>query len=236
MNPVPLGTGRGGYLKKPAPLPSLSETDYCPLYIYLHDTFFTLCLLLLPIVLLLVRRSSAKEVPPGSLGLPIIGQSISFLRAKRSNTAEECLQERVRKYGPVSKLSLFGKPAVFIYGQAANKLIFASDGSAISNQQARSNQMILGDRNLLELSGEDHKRVRNALSSFLKPESLKQYVGKMDAEVRKHLEMHWQGKQNVTVHAIYQTLPSTLQEYSLAVVLLHKYYYGIFRNLTCTYG
>ena len=74
--------------------------------------------------------------------------------------------------------------------------------------------MILGDRNLLELSGEDHKCVRDALSSFLKPESLKQYVGKMDVEVRKHLEMHWQGKQNVTVHAIYQTLPSTLQEYS----------------------
>ena len=196
-------------------------------------TFFTLCLLLLPIVLLLVRRSSAKGVPPGSPGLPIIRQSISFLRAMRSNTAEECLQERVRKYGPVSKLSLFGKPAVFIYGQAANKLKFASDGSAISNQQARSNQMILGDRNLLELSGEDHKRVRNALSSFLKPESLKQYVGKMDAEVRKHLEMHWQGKQNVTVHAIYQTLPSTLQEYSKAVVFLPKYYYGIYRNLTC---
>jgi cytochrome P450 len=47
----------------------------------------------------------------------------------------------------------------------------------------------------MELSGEDHKRVRGALVSFLKPESLKQYVGKMDEEVKKHLEMHWQGKQ-----------------------------------------
>lgn len=59
--------------------------------------------------------------------------------------------------------------------------------------------MILGERNLTELSGEDHKRVRGALVSFLKPESLRQYVGEMDEEVRRHLKLHWQGKQEVTV-------------------------------------
>ena len=63
--------------------------------------------------------------------------------------------------------------------------------------------MILGDRNILELSGRDHKRVRDAILLFLKPESLKQYVGKMDEEIRKHLEVHWQGKQQVTVSQCY---------------------------------
>ncbi|KAL6314159.1 hypothetical protein AAG906_011901 [Vitis piasezkii] len=109
----------------------------------------------------------------------------------------------------------------------ANKLIFASDGSAISNQQARSNQMILGDRNLLELSGEDHKRVRNALSSFLKPESLKQYVGKMDAEVRKHLEMHWQGKQNVTKPHLYVWLIGVAPDETLTFNILCCLIFGI---------
>ncbi|KAK9938486.1 hypothetical protein M0R45_015219 [Rubus argutus] len=42
---------------------------------------------------------------------------------------------------------------------------------------------------------------------FLKPESLKQYVGKMDEEIRKHLEVHWHGKQQVTVsHALMKKL------------------------------
>ena len=140
----------------------------------------------------------------------------------RANTAEKWLEERIKKYGPISKLSLFGQSAVFIYGQAANKLVFASDGSTISNQQAKSNQMIMGDRNLLELNGEDHKRVRGAIVSFLKPESLKQYVGKMDAEVRKHLEMHWQGKQRVTVHITYQKLQSTI-----AGILISSNFYAI---------
>ena len=117
----------------------------------------------------------------------------------RANTAEKWLERRITKYGPVSKMSLFGKPTVFIHGQAANKFVFNNDGTSLSSQQPESTRMILGDRNILELSGEDHKRVRSALTFFLKPESLKGYVGKMDEEIRNHLEMHWHGKQKITV-------------------------------------
>ena len=55
---------------------------------------------------------------------------------------------------------------------------------------------------MTELIGDDHKRVRGALVSFLKPEMLKQYVGKMDEEIRRHLEMHWHGYQKVMVSSI----------------------------------
>ena len=162
--------------------------------------FLAIFLFLIPIFLLFTKgRRSLKRLPPGSLGIPMIGQSLGLLRAMRANTAEKWLEQRIKKYGLISKLSLFGKPAVFIYGQAANKFVFTSDSSTLSNQQTQSLRTILGEQNLLELSGEDHKRVRGALVSFLKPESLKQYVGKMDEEVKKHLEMHWQGKQQVKV-------------------------------------
>ncbi|XVF77510.1 hypothetical protein PTKIN_Ptkin14bG0050200 [Pterospermum kingtungense] len=153
------------------------------------------------LLLLIRRKRSSERVPPGSLGFPIIGQSLGLHWAMRANTAEEWLQKRIRKYGPISKMSLFGKPAVFIYGQAANKFVFTSDSSTIINQQVNSFTSILGDWKLLELNGEDHKRVRDVLVSFLKPESLEEYIGKMDEEVRKHLEMHWHGKQQVTASA-----------------------------------
>ncbi|KAL2472992.1 Cytochrome [Forsythia ovata] len=146
------------------------------------NIFLSLSLFLLPIFFLLVkRRRSSDRLPPGSLGIPIIGQSLSFLWAMRANTADRWIAKRAKRYGPISKLSLFGKPAVFIHGQAANKC-------------------------LSELSGEDHKRVRSALASFLKPECLKLYIGKMEEEVRRHLEMHWNGKQNITVLPLMKTL------------------------------
>ncbi|OIT00497.1 PREDICTED: cytochrome P450 716B1-like [Nicotiana attenuata] len=171
------------------------------------NIILTILLFLLPFFLLLVhRRRPSKRVPPGSHGLPIIGQSLGMLRAMRTNTAQKWLEERVQKYGLISKLSLFGKPTVFIYGQAANKFIFTSDDSVLSNQQTQSVKMILGERCLLELNGEDHKRVRDALVSFLKPGSLKRYVGKMEEEVRIHLETYWKGEQIVKVLPLMKTL------------------------------
>ncbi|XP_004299710.1 PREDICTED: cytochrome P450 716B1-like [Fragaria vesca subsp. vesca] len=171
------------------------------------NTLFAVFLFLIPIFLLHTRRKKSSErLPPGSLGLPLIGQSLGLLRAMRANTAEKWLEQRIKKYGPVSKLSLFGKPTVFIHGQAANKFVFTANGSTISSKQTESIRRILGERSLFELSAEDHKRVRSALMLFLKPESLKQYVEKMDEEIRNHLEMHWHGKQQVTVLPLMKNL------------------------------
>ncbi|KAK3424096.1 hypothetical protein EUGRSUZ_F00880, partial [Eucalyptus grandis] len=115
--------------------------------------------------------------------------SLDLLQAMRTNTGEEWLHERVRKYGPISRLSLFGKPAVFIHGQATNELVFSGDSSKLANKQTASVRAILGDRNLMELSGQDHKR-----------------VGKMDEEVRKHIELHWQGKEKVAALLLMKNL------------------------------
>ncbi|POO00379.1 LOW QUALITY PROTEIN: Cytochrome P [Trema orientale] len=63
--------------------------------------------------------------------------------------------------------------------------------------------MILGDRSLLDLNGDDHKRVRSTLVSFSKPESLKHFVGILEEEFRSPLQMHWQGKQQVKVRLFF---------------------------------
>ncbi|WJX64680.1 hypothetical protein P8452_49429 [Trifolium repens] len=172
----------------------------------MNNILLVALLLLIPILFLLRRTKQSKRVPPGSLGIPIIGQSLGYLRARRANTAEKWIEDRINKYGPISKLSLFGTPTVLIHGQAANKFIFSNGGGNIVNMQIQSIKMILGDRNLQELSGKDHSRVRGALVSFLKPESLKQYVCKIDEEVRSHIQMHWEGKQQVKVLPLMKTL------------------------------
>lgn len=57
----------------------------------------------------------------------------------------------------------------------------------------------------MEVNGKDHKKIRrSALVRFMKPKclKLKQYVGKVDEEVKENIEMYWHGKQHVKVFNI----------------------------------
>ncbi|XP_047309709.1 taxane 10-beta-hydroxylase-like [Impatiens glandulifera] len=166
----------------------------------LHPMSTVFLSLLLPFILFLINNQRKKwttshenraKVPPGSMGIPVVGQSLTLLWTMKSNTADKWVSDRVKKYGPVSKLSLFGKPTVLIHGQAANKFVFGGNSDQLGNSQTESLKTLMGEQNILELSGEDHKRVRGALVSFLKPECLKEYVGKMDQELQTHLQSHW---------------------------------------------
>ncbi|KAJ1291131.1 hypothetical protein BS78_02G295100 [Paspalum vaginatum] len=172
------------------------------------DSSFLLALVAvaLPVLLHLLRRAKKPrgKLPPGSLGLPVIGQSLGLLRSMRANTAERWIQDRVDRYGAVSKLSLFGGPTVLLAGPAANKFVFFN--SALASQQPRSVQRILGDKSILELMGADHRRIRGALAEFLKPDMLRLYVGKIDGEVRRHLGECWAGRRTVTVMPLMKRL------------------------------
>ena len=162
-----------------------------------------------PVLLHLLTRATkprpgTAKLPPGSLGLPVIGQSLGLLRAMRANAAERWVQDRVDRYGPVSKLSLFGGPTVLLAGPAANKFVFFNGTLAL--QQPRSVQRILGERSILSLIGADHKRIRGALLEFLKPDMLRLYVGRIDGEVRRHLDESWAGRATVTVMPLMKSL------------------------------
>uniref|UniRef100_A0A0D9WZI8 Cytochrome P450 n=1 Tax=Leersia perrieri TaxID=77586 RepID=A0A0D9WZI8_9ORYZ len=160
--------------------------------------FALLLALFIPILLHLItrRKYSSYNLPPGSFGLPFIGQSISLLRALRSNTDYQWYQGRIKKYGPVSKMWLFGSPTVMMAGPAANHFIFSNTDLLFTGTSSLN---LLTGRNTLMLSGEELKQVRSALQNFLCPEMVIKYVCKMDKEVRRHVKLNWVGHKTVKV-------------------------------------
>ncbi|KAF7051565.1 hypothetical protein CFC21_059795 [Triticum aestivum] len=137
------------------------------------------------------------NLPPGSLGLPVIGQTFSVFRAARTNSGNEWIHDRIKRYGPVSKASVLCRPTVFLTGPAANKFMFFTSGLRMGTP--RSFQRIFGEKSIVDMHGQDHRRIRGALMEFLKPDMLRRYTGRIDAKVRRHLEEHWQGHTTITV-------------------------------------
>ncbi|KAL6838394.1 hypothetical protein ACP4OV_031800 [Aristida adscensionis] len=133
------------------------------------------------------KRTDPFPLPPGSIGPPIVGHTLSFVRALRANTAEEWLRRRVAMYGPVSRLSLFRCPTAFVVGAAANKFLFGSADLAPKTTESLSR--MIGRRSIRHVVGDEHRRVRAMVVQFLR----------LDAEVRRHLDAEWCGRSTVSV-------------------------------------
>ena len=136
---------------------------------------------------LVACQLGGKKLPPGSFGLPLVGESISFVRARKHDMTEEWIHERVHKFGPVFRTSLFGSNLVVLTGQVGNRLAFSGDDNRISYQQPKSISRILGKNNLFEISGSRKKLIRGAVVGYLWPESIQKFVGVMDSLVQEQL-------------------------------------------------
>jgi len=156
-----------------------------------------------PVLLRLLSASAGGKktnpkapLPPGSFGLPFIGQTLSLVRALRANTAD-WLRQCVATYGPVSRLRLFGCPTAFLVGTSANKFIFASAG--VTAKTPESFARMVGRRTIRDMVGDEHRRVRAMMVQFLRVDAVKRHVASMDGEVRRHLDAEWRGRGTVAV-------------------------------------
>ncbi|KAF8719828.1 hypothetical protein HU200_024586 [Digitaria exilis] len=149
----------------------------------------------------ILRTSSSKKMkplPPGSFGLPLVGQTLSLLRALHANAGEAWLTRWVAAYGPVTRLSFFGCPTAMLAGASGNKFIFSS--AALTPKATASMSRMVGRRTIRDVSGDEHRRVRAMMAQFLRPDACRRHVAAMDAEVRRHLDGgQWHGKATVAV-------------------------------------
>lgn len=128
-----------------------------------------------------------KKLPPGKLGLPFIGESISFFRAHKHNNIGKWIEERTIKYGPVFKTSLMGENVVVMTGETSHRFIFSGRDNGIAAKLATSALAILGKNNIFDLYGSPHKLVRSAIMSFLNSECIQRYVSRMDSLVKEQV-------------------------------------------------
>ncbi|KAK3039896.1 hypothetical protein RJ639_028289, partial [Escallonia herrerae] len=158
----------------------------------------------------LTRGPEPKNLPGGSLGFPVIGETLSFLQAQMKDQGPEWINERIARHGPVFKTSLMGSPTVIIVGQAGNKFILASDESVLAAKQPKTLSTIAGKMNIFELTGSRYKLIKGAMLSFLKPESLQHNIKQMDDVVKTLLLRETKEKETIATVTFMKKLTFTI--------------------------
>ncbi|KAH7837188.1 hypothetical protein Vadar_010796 [Vaccinium darrowii] len=148
----------------------------------------------------LIKESrGSKNLPKGSLGLPVIGETIGFINALEKEQGAEWINKKVAKYGPIFKTSIACTPMVCIVGQAGNRFIHGSGNDVFSTNQPKTIRDLHGNNTIFELSGSRYILVKKAILSFLKPENLQNYVGRMDDLVTATLQKEIKEKDTIKV-------------------------------------
>ncbi|XP_047940014.1 beta-amyrin 28-monooxygenase-like [Salvia hispanica] len=164
--------------------------------------FFTIATLLISTIFAMIRRSRNRNpnLPPGSLGWPLVGESLEFLRASVDGEPEEFVRRRVKRYdSQVFKSSLMGENMVFMCGAAGNKFLFSNESKAVTVWWPGSVRKLLGPC-LATSTGEEARLARRMIALFLTPDAFsKLYIKTMETVCHQHIKTHWEGKDEVKV-------------------------------------
>ncbi len=134
----------------------------------------------------------SKQLPPGEMGWPVIGQTLQFLFDR------DYLKKRYAQYGPIFKSGLLGKPTVFMIGPEAAEFVLASHFDCFSWREGWPDtfKILLGESLFLQ-EGEAHRRNRRLMMPALHGPALAGYASTMESIVQSYLR-RWQEKGELT--------------------------------------
>jgi cytochrome P450 len=125
----------------------------------------------------------SRPLPPGSYGLPVIGETLSFLFDPDFAT------KRQKKYGSIFKTKILGRPTVIMVGSEANRFILSSDMHRFSWRDGWPDTFkeLLGESLFLQ-EGEQHRRNRKLLMPAFHGPALANYMATMERITKSYLE------------------------------------------------
>ncbi|KAL9139860.1 hypothetical protein ABFS82_O002500 [Erythranthe guttata] len=148
----------------------------------------------------ILSRTKSLNLPPGSYGWPILGETLEFLRAGLDGTPEKFVKERSDKYkSQVFKTLLMGENMAVFCGSSGNKFLFSNENKLVTVWWPSSVRQLLGPC-LATSGGDEGKQMRKMVSYFLGPDAFTRlYIKTMDLVSQQHIKNHWQGKEEVKV-------------------------------------
>ena len=129
-----------------------------------------------------VKKTSSLPLPPGSLGLPLIGESIAFFNDSNF------IDKRQKKYGKTFKTNIFARPTIVMTGAEANRFLFTNENKYFSATWPASTKILLGKNSLSVIGGAIHTQRRKLMFEAFKPRALASYLPTIESLTTSYLE------------------------------------------------
>ncbi|XP_038685634.1 beta-amyrin 11-oxidase-like [Tripterygium wilfordii] len=130
-----------------------------------------------------------KNLPPGDMGWPLIGNMISFSKAFKSSDPDSFHNNLVKRYGKVGmyKNHLLGKPIIIASRSELCKAILHDDENFKLGYPSLPE--LIGKRSIATIDGVEHKRLRKLTTAPINGhEALSMYIEYMEDVVMDSLD------------------------------------------------
>ncbi len=138
-----------------------------------------------------LSSSGSLPFPPGNLGLPLIGETVSFLQDP--NFADK----RHNRYGDIFKTSLFGRPTIYLAGAEAVRFVLLNEDQYFVTSWPASTSTLLGPASLSTQKGSEHQQRRKLLAQAFQPRALASYIPTMVETTQRYLD-RWEQQGTLT--------------------------------------
>jgi cytochrome P450 len=129
-----------------------------------------------------VSSNTTLPLPPGNLGLPFLGETLSFFRDP------DYANKKHQQYGAVFKTRLLGSPTVFVKDHDANQFVLAHENQYFQVSWPPSTQALLGKLSLALQTGTEHQNRRKLLAQAFMPRALSGYIPTVEAITQRYAQ------------------------------------------------
>ncbi|XP_050210770.1 beta-amyrin 16-alpha-hydroxylase CYP87D16-like [Mercurialis annua] len=138
------------------------------------------------------------KLPPGSMGLPLIGETIQFIIPSKSLDIPYFIKKRTKMYGPLFRTNLMGKPVIISSDPDFNHYLLQQEGKLVERWFMDSfSKLLKHDATKLMSNPDIYKYLRNLVLSHFGLERLKnKLIPELEACIRKRLQI-WSKKASI---------------------------------------
>lgn len=129
----------------------------------------------------LTKDFSKLPLPPGKLGIPFIGETLSFI------TDPQFAIKKHHQYGPIFKSRILGNPTIFVQGADYIQFVLSNENKYFIASLPYTIEALLGSNSLSAQTGANHHSRRKILYKAFQPRLLSEYASSIEEITQQYL-------------------------------------------------